>query len=82
MLRFATELGQDVTLFVILQVSHFLKNKKTLPTEEIWRNIYGMYNTLALEGVEKFDPSVMQEQYDTIVKKVVWPLSEEYRTEK
>jgi hypothetical protein len=48
-LRFATELGQDTTLFVMIQVSYFLKNKKLLPANLIWKEIYEMYNTLSLE---------------------------------
>lgn len=81
-LRFATELGQDVTLFVTIQTSYFLKNKKLLPTHLVWREIYAMYNRLSLEWVERFDPSTMKEQYDTLVKKVVWPLSAEHKEKK
>jgi len=81
-LRFATELWQDVTLFVMIQTSYFLKNKKLLPAHVVWREIYEMYNKLSLEGVERFDPSSMKEQYDTMVRKVVWPLSAEHKKKK
>ncbi len=81
-LRFATELGQDTTLFVIIQTSYFLKHKKLLPAHIVWREIYEMYNRLSLDGVERFDPSSMKEQYDTMVQKVIWPLSAEHKKKK
>lgn len=48
-LRFATEMGQDVVLFVMIQISHFLQNKKLIPEHTLWREIYRMYNHLSLE---------------------------------
>jgi len=41
-----------------------------------------MYNALSLEGMEVFPSSTMKEQYDTLVKKVVWPLSKEHKEKK
>lgn len=81
-LRFATELGQDDLLFAVVQISYFLKHKTPLPAKDIWRHIYWMYNDLSLEGVEKFNPVSMREQYDTLVRKVIWPLSKEYKEQK
>jgi len=77
-LRFATELWQDTLLFVMIQISYFLKNKKLLDSSTVWRSIYEMYNSLSLEGVEKFRPDIMKDQYNTLVQKVVWPLSHEH----
>ena len=81
-LRFATEMGQDTVLFVMTQISSFLKSGKFLPTKDLWREVYMMYNQLSMEGVERFDPSSMKSQYDTLVQKVVWPLSKEYKDQK
>lgn len=81
-LRFASELGQDSILFIQIQVSYFMKNKKLLPASTIWKHIYEMYNKLSLEGVEKFEPWSLREQYDTLVRKVVWPLSLEHKEKK
>lgn len=81
-LRFATEMWQDELLFITTQISYFLKNGKVLETRELWREIYGVYNKLSLEGTEIFPSSTMKEQYDTLVKKVVWPLSKEHKEKK
>lgn len=78
-LRFATELWQDTTLYVLLQISYFLKNWTTAPSSQIWREIYTMYNQLSMEGVERFDPLSMKSQYDTLVQKVIWPISREHQ---
>lgn len=81
-LRFASELGQDSLLFIQIQISYFLKNKKLLPSGLIWKQVYEMYNRLSLEGVEKFDPTSLKEQYDILVRKVIWPLSIEHKNKK
>lgn len=75
-------MDQDVILYGMIQISHFLRTKTLLPSVEVWREIYDMYNALTLEGVERFDAKTMKEQYDTLVKKVIWPLSREHREEK
>jgi len=62
----------------MIQISYFLKNKKLLDSSTVWRSIYEMYNSLSLEGVEKFRPDIMKDQYNTLVQKVVWPLSHEH----
>ncbi|MFZ4461195.1 MAG: AAA family ATPase [Patescibacteria group bacterium] len=69
-------------LFVILQVSHFLKHKSFIREDHLWTSIYRLYNNMSMEGVSRFDPKVFEEQYNTLVKKVIWPLSLEHIREK
>lgn len=81
-LRFATDLGQDTVLYILLQISYFIQNKDFIPHNELWREIYQIYNNLSLEWVETFSPHTMAQQYDTLVRKVIWPLSREHKEKK
>jgi hypothetical protein len=77
-LRFSTDESQDTVLFAFVQISHYLKQKTFLKEKHLWIALYRLYNALSLEGVSQFDPHVFKQQYETIVKQVIWPLSIEY----
>ncbi len=48
-IRFSSDLGQDGTLFAVIQISYFLKYQRLLREDHVWNVIYRMYNDLSME---------------------------------
>ena len=81
-LRFAGDVWQDTFLYISMQISYFLKTRALKTPQELWGEIYSLYNKLSMQGVELYPATTMQKQYDTTVKKLIWPLSKQHREKK
>jgi hypothetical protein len=80
-LRFACDYGQDMFIYFILQISHYLKHKKFINKKQLYTLIYRNYNLLTVENQKVYDIKMFEEQYENLIENVIWPLSNEYIAE-
>ena len=73
-----SDCSQDEFIYLSTQISYYLKHKTFLDKSQFYSNLYNKYNRIRLDGETIHDISVFEEQYDSLVEKIIWPLSQEY----
>lgn len=69
---------QDSYIYAISQISYYLKHKKTIKSTQLYSNIYHQYNVLRTQWSEQFNIKFFDEQYKSIIKQLIFPLSTQY----
>lgn len=69
---------QDQYIYTISQISYYLKHKKTIKSTQLYSNIYHEYNVLRTQWSEQFNIKFFDEQYKSIIKQLIFPLSTQY----
>ncbi len=69
--------NQDEYIYLITQISYYIKHKKFIDKHQLYFSIYDEYNKKTFEWDKLYDPHTFEEQYANILENLVIPLSVE-----
>ncbi len=72
-----SDTNQDEYIYLITQISYYIKHKKFIDKHQLYFSIYDEYNKNTFEWDRLYDPHTFEEQYANILENLVIPLSVE-----
>lgn len=72
--------NQDEYIYLITQISYYIKYKKFIDKHQLYFSIYDEYNKSSFEQDKLYDVTIFEKQYSNIMENMIIPLSVEAKT--
>lgn len=73
------EYTQDSYIYLMTQIGYYLKHKTFLDEQQLYANMFYKYTEQMVAWEKVHDITIMEEKYDNFMKKIIIPLSLEWK---